>query len=68
MTLSQRAQYLYDRSAVDLVERRQERSSLNATDANAVDLATGASHADLRQAVLAALPIVEETDIDAVGL
>jgi hypothetical protein len=40
MTVSPRTQYLYARSVVDLVERREERGALNAT----------ASHADLRQA------------------
>ena len=40
MTVSPRTEYLYGRSVVDLVERREERGALNAT----------ASHADLQQA------------------
>jgi hypothetical protein len=51
MTVSPRTQYLYARSVVDLVERREERGALDAPDVNLAALATTtASHADLRQA------------------
>ena len=50
MTASQRAQYLYGRSVVDLVERPEERGGTYVADVSSVDLPTGVSHADLRQA------------------
>src|ERR1700730_8983226 len=51
MTVSPRTHYLYARSVVDLVERREERGALNAPGVNLADRATTtASHADLRQA------------------